>query len=168
MLATFARLVTGQPSGLLRHLALYGTLVQAETGYAAQRLARRVALGIAALLLLGCAVTLAGVAALLASAGLAAGTPAAFWWIPGLALAAALVTGWLAARAEPVPPYASLRQQLAADAGWLVQAAEPVHEPAASPVTAGTPAAAAPAAAAGTTGTAGASAVSAASASPPA
>lgn len=132
MLAAFARLATGQPAGLLRHLALYGTLVQAETGYAAQCLVRRVALGLAALLLMACGVTLAGVAGLLAAAGLAADTPAAFWWIPGLVLAAAAVAGGFAARAEPVPPYASLRQQLAADAGWLAQATETSDEPPAS------------------------------------
>ena len=142
MLATLARLVSGQPAGLLRHLALYGTLVQAETGYAAQRLARRLVLAVAALLLLGCGVTLAGVSGLLAAAGLATGTPAAFWWIPGLVLAAALVAGWLAARAETVAPYASLRQQLAADAVWLAQAAETPDEPAASHTSAGTHAAA--------------------------
>jgi len=67
-------------------------------------------------LLLACGVMLAGVAALLTAAGLATGTPAAFWWIPGLVLATALVTGWLAARAETVAPYASLRQQLAGPA----------------------------------------------------
>lgn len=130
MLAALVRLVSGQPEGVLRHLALYGTLVQAETGYAAHQLVRRVVLGLASLMLLGCGLTLAGVAALLAASGLVAGLPTAFWAIPGSVLAAALVLGWSARRAAAVPPYASLRQQLAADAGWLVHSAETSDEPA--------------------------------------
>lgn len=136
MIATLARLVSGQPEGVLRHLALYGTLVQAETSDAAQRLARRIALGVAALLLLCCGVTLAGVAGLLAAAGLVAAPPAVYWVIPGLPLAAAMLAGWLAARAEPVPAYTHLRQQLAIDVRWLARGTEAPDESAATTDTA--------------------------------
>lgn len=137
MLAALTRLLTGQPEGVLRHLALYGALVQAETGYAAQHLARRAAFAVVALILLGCGVTLAGVAALLVAAGLVVAAPVAFWAIPGLVLAAALVAGWLATREASVPPYDSLRRQLAADAGWLAQATS--GEPAGASDATGTP-----------------------------
>jgi len=148
VLAALVRLVSGQPEGVLRHLALYGALVQAETGYAAQLLMRRAALGLVALVLLACGLTLCGVAALLVAGGLVASPTPAFWAIPAGVLASALIAAGLAARTARVPPYASLRRQLAADAGWLAPSAETSDEPAPAPTPASTPASTAGSAAA--------------------
>ncbi|HYS13570.1 MAG TPA: hypothetical protein VEN28_09690 [Burkholderiaceae bacterium] len=119
MLASLAALISRHPSRLLGHLQLYGDLVSAETTHAMRQLMQRLAYVVLAIDLLACAVTLAGIAVLLAALDVGAAEHWALWAVPAVPLTGALLA-WLKVRESTAPePFATLRRQAAADAQWL-------------------------------------------------
>lgn len=120
MLASLASLLSGHPARLLGHLQLYGDLMSAETAHAMREFTHRVVYVVAAVELLICAITLGGIAVLLA-ATVSGADHWALWAVPAVPLVGALLA-WLKVRERAIlQPFATLRRQAAADARWLAE-----------------------------------------------
>lgn len=121
MLASLASLLSGHPARLLGHLQLYGDLMSAETAHAMRELTHRIVYVVAAVELLICAITLGGIAVLLAATVGGAADHWALWAVPAVPLVGALLA-WLKMRERAtLQPFSTLRRQVAADARWLAE-----------------------------------------------
>ena len=110
-------LATSRPQLLVDHAAVYAELAGAELGWARERIQKQAVLGVASTLLLGLALVLGGVAALLwASLPMASMTaPWALWAVPLAPAAAAVVCGLMMRNNEPAQAFEKLKQQARAD-----------------------------------------------------
>lgn len=110
-------LATSQPQLLVDHAAAYAELAGAELGWARARIQRIAVLGVASTLLLGLALVLAGVAALLwASMPLASMTaPWALWAVPLAPAVAAALCGLVMKNSAPAQAFEKLKLQARAD-----------------------------------------------------
>ena len=121
MLASLATLVSSHPARLLGHLQLYGDLMSAEAAYALRQLLNRLVYVVLAVELLACAVTLGGIAVVLAVTVSGASGHWALWVVPALPLVGAALAALKLRGGVSPPPFSTLRQQVAADAQWLAE-----------------------------------------------
>jgi cytochrome bd-type quinol oxidase subunit 2 len=121
MLASLATLVSGHPARLLGHLKLYGDLMSAEAAHAMRDFTHRVAYVVAAVELLICAITLGGIAVLLAATVGDAADHWALWAVPAVPLVGALLAWLKVSERGALPQFLSLRKQVAAAAHWLAE-----------------------------------------------
>lgn len=110
-------LATSRPQLLVDHASAYAELAGAELGWASARIKRQAVLGVAATLLLGLALVLAGVAALL-GATVPINTMPAPWALWALPLAPAVLAALCALAmklGEPAQAFEKLKSQARAD-----------------------------------------------------
>jgi hypothetical protein len=110
-------LATSRPQLLVDHAAAYAELASAELGWASARIKRQAVLAVAATLLLGLALVLAGVAGLLWASVPVASMPApwALWALPLAPALLALVCTLISKSGEPAQAFEKLKLQARTD-----------------------------------------------------
>lgn len=123
MIHPMIRLLASEPGKLVEHAAAYAALARAETAGNVRGMGRRAICGVAAVVLGGTAVGLAGMAALIAAAVPIEQMPMphALWLVPAVPALAAGVCAWIARRPMPDRWLTTVRTQWQADLELLRQ-----------------------------------------------